>query len=87
MSYPHFKHLQLDSLIQYFKRKKIPIETQIIKSDRLIDFDEYFDHFDVFAEKSKRKEYWLKRLNTLRKELEGKKLCDEDLVFIAAEKI
>ncbi|MGB2698057.1 MAG: class I SAM-dependent methyltransferase [Candidatus Zixiibacteriota bacterium] len=86
VGYSHYRHLQLDSLIQYFKRKKIPIETRIIKSERLIDFDEYFDHFDVFAEKSKRKEYWLKRLDTLRKKLEGKKLCDEDLVFIAAVK-
>lgn len=87
VSYPHYRYLPVNSLIQYFKRKKIPIETQIIKSDRLIDFNEYFDNFAVFAEKSKRKEYWLKRLNTLRKKLQGKKLCDEDLVFIAAEKI
>ncbi len=86
VGYSHYRYLPLDSLTQYFKRKKISIETQIIKSDRLIDFDEYFNHFDVFAEKSKRKEYWFKRLDTLRKELEGKKLCDEDLVFIAAVK-
>jgi len=85
-SYSHYRYLELDSLIQYFRRKKIPIETQIVRSDKIIDFDEYFRSFDVFAEKSKRKEYWLKRLDTLRKELEGKKLCDEDLVFIAAVK-
>jgi ubiquinone/menaquinone biosynthesis C-methylase UbiE len=86
VGYSHYKYLQLDSLIQYFKRQKISIETQIIKSDRLIDFDEYFDHFDVFADKSKRKEYWFRRLDSLRKELAGKKLGDEDILFIAAKK-
>ena len=85
-NYSHYRHLELDSLVQYFKRKKIPIETQIIRSDKIIDLDEYFRSFNIFAEKSKRKEYWLERLDTLRKELEGKKLCDEDLVFIAAVK-
>jgi ubiquinone/menaquinone biosynthesis C-methylase UbiE len=86
VGYSHYRHLQLDSLIQYFKRKKISIETQIIKSDRLIVFDDYFNNFDVFAERSKRKEYWYGRLDRLRKELTGKYLCDEDLVFIAAVK-
>jgi ubiquinone/menaquinone biosynthesis C-methylase UbiE len=86
VGYSHYSYLKLDSLIQYFERKKMSIENRIIKSDRLIDFGKYFDNFDVFAEKSKRKEYWLRRLDTLRKELEGKKLCDEDLVFIAAVK-
>jgi len=86
VGYSHYRYLALDSLVQYFKSKKISIETQITKSDRFIDFDEYFDHFDVFAEKSKRKEYWYSRLDTLRKELAGKKLCDDDILFIAAKK-
>jgi len=86
VGYSHYRHLPLDSLVRYFKSKKISVERQIIKSDKLIDFDDYFGSFDVFAEKSRRKEYWLKRLDTLRRELAGKRLCDDDIVFIAAEK-
>lgn len=86
VGFSHYRYLPLDSLIQYFKRQKITIETEITNSDKLIDFDDYLSSFGVFAEKSKRKEYWFKRLDSLRKELAGKKLCDDDIVFLAAEK-
>lgn len=86
VGYSHYKYIKLDSSIQYFKRRNIAIETQIIKSDEPIDFDDYFSSFGVFAEKSKRKEYWFNRLESLRAELTGKKLCQDDCVFIEAVK-
>jgi SAM-dependent methyltransferase len=86
VGYSHYQYIRIDSLIQYFKRRNIAIETEVIKSDEPIDFDDNFSSFGVFAEKSKRKEYWLKRLDSLKAELAGKKLCQEDCVFIQAIK-
>jgi len=86
VGYAHHRHIPKESLTRYFKRRNIPIETRIIKSDLLLDFDECFSSFGFFAEKSRRKKYWTERLETLRKELGCKKLCEEDVFFICAFK-
>jgi ubiquinone/menaquinone biosynthesis C-methylase UbiE len=86
VGFSHHKYLPLEALEQYFQRRNIPIEVQIVRSDELVDFDQYFDSFAFFAQKSRRKEYWFDRLDALRKQLAGKHLCDDDIVFIAAMK-
>lgn len=86
VGYSHYDYLSLDSLTEYFHGRGIPIESEIIKSDKLVDFDQFFGSFSDFAEKSSRKQYWLDRLESLRRELDGKKLCEEDIVFFAARK-
>ncbi len=86
VGYSHFKHIALDRLIRYFDKRGISAETLVVKSDKLIDFDQYFISFGDFAEKSSRKEYWLDRLDELKRELNGKKLCEEDIAFIFAVK-
>lgn len=86
VGYSHYKYLPLSSLIGYFRKRNISIETEIVRSDKLIEFDKFFSSFGDFAEKSSRKEYWLDRLESLRRELNGKKFCEEDIVFIAAQK-
>ena len=84
--FSHYEYLPTDTLTQYFRRREISIESEIIRSDKLVDFDQFFSSFDEFAEKSSRKEYWLDRLEVFRQELDGGKLCEEDVVFIAARK-
>jgi hypothetical protein len=86
VGYSHYDYLSLDSLTGYFHGRGIPIESEIIRSDKLVDFDQFFGSFGDFAEKSGRRKYWLGRLESLRKELYGKKLCEEDTVFIVAMK-
>jgi hypothetical protein len=84
--YSHYDYLPADALIECFRKREISIESEIVKSDKLVDFDQFFRSFDDFAEKSSREEYWLERLESFRRELDGKKLCEEDILFIAARK-
>jgi SAM-dependent methyltransferase len=86
VGYSHHDYLPADALIECFRKREISIESEIIKSDKLVDFDQFFRSFDDFAERSSRKEYWLDRLESFKRELDGKKLCEEDIVFIAARK-
>ncbi|MCJ7508204.1 MAG: class I SAM-dependent methyltransferase [candidate division Zixibacteria bacterium] len=86
VGYSHYPYLPLENLLGYFKKRNIPLETEIIKSDEPLGLDEYFSSFGLFAEKSKRKKYWLDRLDDFKKELNGKKLCESDTLFIATVK-
>ena len=86
IGYSHHEYIPANILIDYFRKKNMSIESEIIESEKLVDFDQFFSSFDDFAEKSSRKEYWFDRLENLRRELNGKKLCEEDIVFIAARK-
>ncbi|MEQ8171394.1 MAG: hypothetical protein ABRQ38_21055, partial [Candidatus Eremiobacterota bacterium] len=71
---------------EYFRRKEIPVETTVIKSDELIEFDEFFMDFQHFASKSSKRDLFIKRFEELRRELEGNKLCENDRIYIFAEK-
>jgi SAM-dependent methyltransferase len=86
VGYPHHPYLPLQNLLGHFKRRTIPLETAIIKSDEPLGLDEYFSSFGLFAEKSKRKKYWLDRLDDFKKEMNGKNLCESDTLFMAAVK-
>jgi len=86
VGFSHHEYLPADTLKNYFSSRRISIESEIIRSDELVSFDEFFRSFDDFAQKSSRKEYWLDRLESLKRELDGNKLCEEDIVFIAARK-
>jgi ubiquinone/menaquinone biosynthesis C-methylase UbiE len=86
VGYPHFEYLLQHSLIDHFRRREIPTESEIVRSDKLVDFDQFFGSFGDFAEKSNRRQYWYDRLEDLRQELASKMLCEEDIVFISAVK-
>lgn len=86
IGYPHYKHHAPEALREYFTSRRVEYESQIVKSDQSIEFVEYFAQFELFAEKSKRKEYWLERLAGLKKELKGGKLSENDTLFVFAVK-
>ena len=86
IGYPHYKHHAPEALLEYFISRGMEYESRIVKSDQSIDFVEYFEQFDRFAEKSQRKEYWLARLAGLKKEMKGGKLSENDALFIFAVK-
>lgn len=82
--YPHYSHIPLQALTGYLTGRSTSFDVFIRKSDILLQFDEYFDSFSYFADRSARKEYWYGRLDALRKELCGRKLCEDDRVLIVA---
>jgi ubiquinone/menaquinone biosynthesis C-methylase UbiE len=84
--YPHYTHIKPEVLIQYLKRKDISMESHIVRTDKLIEFDEFFCDFSHFIKKSTRKEYFSKRFEELKKEFAGKMLCDNDMIYIFTEK-
>lgn len=84
--YPHYEHIKPEVLVEYFNRKEISIETHIVKSDKLIEFDEFFIDFQHFASKSRKRDFFTKKFEELRRELEGNKLCKNDIIYIFAEK-
>ena len=86
IGYSHHEYIPANILIDYFRKKNMSIESEIIESEKLVDFDQFFSSFDDFAQKSSRREYWLDRLESLKRELDGRKLCEEDIVFVAAVK-
>lgn len=86
VGYPHYEYRTPQLIIQYFQGKNIHHEYQIVKLDTPIDFDEFFESFAYFAERTRRKDYWFKRLENLRSELNDKKLCEDDIVFVFATK-
>ena len=84
VGYSHFEHIKPESLVQYFRTKGITIETEVEKSDELIDFDEFFSAFGYFAKKTDREEYWYGRLADLKTELSGKPMSKCDIILIQA---
>ena len=65
--YPHYSHIPLQALTGYLTGRSTSFDVFIRKSDILLQFDEYFDSFSYFADRSARKEYWYGRLDALRK--------------------
>jgi SAM-dependent methyltransferase len=86
VGYNHFKYIPLNYLIAHMQKRDISYEIDITRRDEPVYFDEYFSTFGDFAEKSSRKEFWFKRLRRLRQELDGRMLCEEDILFIMAVK-
>ncbi|MHB8156317.1 MAG: class I SAM-dependent methyltransferase [Desulfocucumaceae bacterium] len=86
IGYPHYKHHAPEALLEYFTLRGMEYESQIVMSDQSIEFVEYFAQFELFAEKSQRKEYWLERLAGLKNELKGGKLSENDTLFVFAVK-
>lgn len=82
----HYRHIPLESLVGYFEDRSIPIEVKIARTDELLDNDYFFDSIDIFIEKTDRPDYWRDRLAAVKRELEGKDLCDWDSVMISAGK-
>jgi len=87
VGHSHYEYLNQKALLGYFDKRNIPIEFDVIRSDDILDFDEYFVSFPTFLEKSKRKDYWLEQFRLLKDEFKDKKLCESDSIFIFADKI
>ncbi len=84
VGYPHYAHVTPDQLTGYLRKQGIRFESEIIRSDEAVTFEEYSEAWAFFAEKSAREHYWLERLADFRRELGDGQLCKNDILFIAA---
>ena len=83
--YEHYHHIDKEVLLDYFDSREITYECVIEKYDDKVEFEEYFSQFDLFAERTPRKDYWMDRLDKFRIKLNGGKLCAEDEINIYCE--
>lgn len=83
--YEHYNHIKEKALLEYFNTRGIMYECLIDKFDDTIEFDEYFSMYENFANKTSKKDYWMKRLNEFRIKLNGGKLCTNDVINIYCE--
>ncbi len=85
VGFEHYNHLKKETLLDYFISRGIKYECTIDSFDDIIEFDEYFNMFEYFADKTRRKNYWMSRLNEFRMKLNGGKLCANDVINIYCE--
>ncbi len=83
--FEHYNHLKKETLLRYFDSHNIKYECIVEKFDEIIKFEEYFSRYEHFADKTSKKDYWMKRLNEFKVKLEGGKLCANDVINIYCE--
>jgi len=83
--YEHYHHIKKEILLECFDSRGIKYECIIEKYDEIVEFEEYFNQYDYFADRTQRKDYWMNRLNEFRIKLNGSKLCAEDVINIFCE--
>jgi SAM-dependent methyltransferase len=86
VKYPHFSYIAVPAMVNFLKSRGLSVQYEIIRSDGIISFEEFFSGFDQFAEKSSRPEYWKSRLKYFQAELGNGLLVENDTVFIEAVK-
>ncbi len=83
--YEHYRHIEKEILFEYFNSRKLKYECIIDKFDEIVEFDEYFNQYQYFADRTQRKDYWMNRLDEFRIKLNRGKLCAEDVINIFCE--
>jgi len=82
----HFEFLSLNEITEHLKHLSLEYEVEIIKSDEPETWEEFFEDFEEFATKTKRPDYWKKRLDEFLRGMRGKPLTHSDTLFIEAKK-
>jgi SAM-dependent methyltransferase len=85
-NYPHFDYIDFQVLYDYLKDKNLDVKYEVQRRDKTIDINEYLQENDFlhFAGKTQRKDYWIEKIDELRKELKGKMFCESDILFFKA---
>ncbi len=84
VGYPHYPYVKPEDLTTFLEEKCIRFELEKAKRDQPVEFEDFFEPWALFVEKSARKEYWLQRLSDYRRELGDGQLCKNDILFISA---
>jgi len=83
---PHFKHLDPAALKRQMARQHLVIESNQIKNDETLSFDQFFHDFESFANKSHRPDYLRNRLDEYRNKIQGQRFAQNDRLFVIATK-
>ena len=83
--YSHFAYIPLDNISGYLKQKGLSFEIEIKKSDEPKRYEEYFEPFEEFASMTKRRDYWMRRLDEFLMEMKGNPICHSDTLFIVGQ--
>jgi SAM-dependent methyltransferase len=86
VGYSHFRHIQSKVLLEYVRKKGLAFEYDIVKSDELISFDEFFSEFGRFVEKSNRPLFWYDKLRKFKEQISARPLCRNDILSIVVKK-
>ncbi len=84
VGYLHHAYVTPAELTNHLNTKGVHIECEIARLDEPVKFDDFFEPWVFFADKSARKEYWLQRLADYRRELGDGQFCENDILFVAA---
>lgn len=80
--YSHFEYHSVKEIADYLKQIGLKYEVEIEKDDELETWDDFFEPFDEFTSKTKRPDYWRKRLDEFLKEMKGKPVSHPDTLYI-----
>ena len=86
VGFSHYRHLDPVELCSMIQQQASLIDVHMNRRDISVTFDEFFRDFAVFAEKSQRENYWLRRLQDLRSRFDGASLCKADRLTVLASK-
>ena len=84
--YMHLEHLRVQELTAFFSRIGRPCECKITRSDQATGFDEFFEPFPFFAQRTSRPAYWMDRLAGFKASLPDTTLCENDTLLLVATK-
>jgi SAM-dependent methyltransferase len=84
--YSHFEHIKADDFRIALNSLPVTWKEELTRRDELVEWREYEEPFNFFAEKSARKQYWLDRFAGLKDSLAEGELCKTDILFIVARK-
>jgi ubiquinone/menaquinone biosynthesis C-methylase UbiE len=87
VGYSHYRHIKRSELLSEIQKHASMVEEHLVRSDRPIGFDEFFDSFGIFAARTDREAYWLGELETLRRRFAGLPLCKSDRLMVWGEKL
>ncbi len=83
--YEHYNHIKENALLDYFNSRCIKYDCNIERFDDEVEFDECFNMFEYFAERTHRKDYWMNKLKEFRLKMNGRKFCTNDVINIYCE--
>lgn len=83
--YEHYPHFKPEVIEQYLRSRNIKFGSFIARQEELIPFKEYADIFEIFAAKTKQKEFWMEKLEEIRRDLNNENLCEHDMLYLFGE--
>jgi ubiquinone/menaquinone biosynthesis C-methylase UbiE len=82
VGYPHYEHLAVNDIRRWCTERQIEPQIEVIRLDRDVPFDAYFEPWQHFAKQSARCDYWMDRREEFRREVSVGGLVSDDLIML-----